>query len=83
MKTLAFIAFITIGAVAAHAQRYTHQRIGNFDYWSGPDGYSGTGQRIGQFYYYNDNYGSEVGQRIGNFDYYNYTPNCRDGWQFL
>jgi hypothetical protein len=62
-------------ASAAQAQSYTHQRIGNFDYWSGDNGYSGTGQQIGRFYYYNDNYGSGVGQRLGNFDYYNYTPN--------
>ena len=37
------------------AETYTHQRIGNFDYVTGSDGYSGTGQQVGNFYYYNDN----------------------------
>lgn len=33
---------------------YTSTKIGNFDYISGPNGYSGMGQQIGNFYYYND-----------------------------
>lgn len=49
---------------------YTANRIGNFDYVSGPGGYSGSGNRIGNFYYYNDNKdGSYSSQSIGNFDY--------------
>jgi hypothetical protein len=63
----------------AQAGSYIHQRIGNFDYYSGDNGYSGTGQQIGDFYYYHDNYGSGTGQRIGDFDYYHYTPNYRYG----
>ncbi len=34
--------------------RYTVQRIGNFDYVSGSNGYRGCGQTIGNSYYYND-----------------------------
>jgi hypothetical protein len=49
---------------------YTANSIGNFDYVSGSNGYSGTGQQIGDFYYYNDNAGgSYTTQSIGNFDY--------------
>ena len=73
MKILLLSAIFA--AISAQAQTYTHQRLGSFDYWSGPNGYEGTGQQLGQFYYYHDNYGSGVGQRIGNFDYFNYTPN--------
>ena len=78
MKSL--ILLLALVTTNAFAGDYTHQRIGNFDYWSGNNGYSGVGQRIGNFYYYHDNYGSVVGQRIGNFDYYHYTPNygCGD-----
>lgn len=49
---------------------YNVQRIGNFDYVHGLGGYSGSGQRIGNFYYYNDNQGGEYSsQAIGSFDY--------------
>jgi len=49
---------------------YTANSIGSFDYVSGTGGYSGTGQRIGNFYYYNDNKGGRyTAQKIGNFDY--------------
>jgi hypothetical protein len=66
------LAILGATAISASAQNYTHQRIGNFDYYSGSDGYSGTGQSIGNFYYYNDNQGNNwTGQRIGNFDYWN------------
>jgi hypothetical protein len=64
---------LTALTLGAHAQDYTVTHIGNFDYYSGPNGYSGTGQRIGQFYYYNDNYGSGTGQTIGNQSYYHYN----------
>ena len=33
---------------------YSTQSIGNFDYVTGSDGYSGTGQQIEDFYYYSD-----------------------------
>lgn len=78
MKLLAFIASITVSsALAAHAQSYTTQHLGNFDYTTGSNGYSGFGQHIGPFYYYHDNYGSGFAQTIGPFRYYNYTPNYR------
>jgi hypothetical protein len=75
------VALAIFGPALAQAQNYTHQRIGNFDYWNGPNGYQGTGQQIGQFYYYNDNYGQGTGQRVGNFDYYNYQPNYRQNYR--
>jgi len=37
------------------SENYTQQSIGSFDYISGSDGYSGTGQQIGGFYFYGDN----------------------------
>ena len=53
-----------------YADDYTVNSIGNFDYVNGPDGYSGTGQQIGNFYYYNDNRADSYNeQSIGNFDY--------------
>jgi hypothetical protein len=79
MKKLALIAAGLLVPWMALAQSYTHQRIGNFDYWNGSNGYSGSGQQIGNQYYYHDNYGSGYGQRIGNFDYYHYTPNYNYG----
>lgn len=36
-------------------QSYQIQTIGNMDYVTGSKGYQGTGQRIGNQYYYNDN----------------------------
>lgn len=72
MVTLSTLAVLASSALAGS---YTHQRIGNFDYWNGDNGYQGTGQQIGQFYYYHDNNGSGTGQRIGDFDYYHFTPN--------
>jgi hypothetical protein len=80
IKTAMFVFFLGAAALSAHAQSYTVQHLGNFDYVYGPGGYSGTGQRMGQFYYYNDNYGSGVNQRLGNFDYYNYTPSNGYGY---
>lgn len=40
------------------AGSYTQQKIGNFDYVTGPNGYSGSGQQIGSTYYYHDNQGN-------------------------
>ena len=69
------IGALALAAVCANAQDYTGQRIGNFDYVNGPNGYSGTGQQIGSFYYYNDNQGnSYTSQRIGNFEYGHWQP---------
>lgn len=42
-------------ALEVKAESYTVQRIGNFDYVNGSNGYSGTGHSIGGFYYYSDN----------------------------
>lgn len=38
-----------------NAESITTQSIGNFDYVNGSNGYRGTGQKVGNFYYYNDN----------------------------
>lgn len=38
-----------------YADNYVVNSIGNFDYVSSSSGYSGVGQRIGNFYYYRDN----------------------------
>ncbi len=51
---------------------YATQSVGNFDYVNGPNGYSGSRQKIGNTYYYDDNQGNNhASQSIGNFDYVN------------
>lgn len=76
MKKLFLILAISIaGSLASHAQSYYGYRLGNTDYWSGSNGYSGSGYQLGNQYYYQDNYGSGSGYRLGNGYYYNYTPN--------
>lgn len=42
-------------SASAFADSYTVTSIGDFDFVSGSSGYSGTGTRIGSFYFYNDN----------------------------
>jgi len=69
MKALLLIWGATI--MMASAQNYTGQRIGNFDYWHGSNGYQGTGQQIGPNYYYHDNQGNNwTGQSVGGFQYW-------------
>jgi hypothetical protein len=76
MKTL--IALIAM-TVAASAQNYTGQHIGNFDFWSGTDGYRGTGTSIGNFYFYHDNEGNNIqGSRIGDFEFLHRNQNFYD-----
>ena len=72
MRTL--LAILALAATA-HAQSFTRQHLGHFDYWSGSNGYQATGQRLGQFYYFNDNYGSGYSQRLGDYEYFEYVPN--------
>jgi len=58
--------------VSVGSGNYTTNSIGNFDYVNGSNGYSGSGQQIGNLYYYNDNQGNQsTTQSIGNFDYVN------------
>ena len=55
MRPLIMAAILGLGiasAAPAFAQ-WTGQRIGQFDYWSGPSGRSVTCQHIGQFTYCN------------------------------
>ena len=56
--------------VSVGGGNYTANSIGKFDYVNGSNGYSGSGQQIGKFYYYNDNQGNNyTTQSIGKFDY--------------
>jgi len=61
MKRLLMITVIsiTLGVsmllTSAFAENYTVTSMGNFDFIHGSNGYSGTGTRMGSFYFYNDN----------------------------
>lgn len=55
MFLLLLIIFLFAPHDGAFAETYTKQKIGNFDFVSGPNGYSGSGQQIGGTYYYHDN----------------------------
>jgi len=59
---------------AASAQDYHGGTAGDYFYWYGPNGYFGSGQRVGSFIYYHDNYGSGSGQDLGSYRYFNYVP---------
>jgi hypothetical protein len=55
---------------SAFAINYNVNRVGTFDYVHGNNGYSGTGQQIGSFYYYRDNQGNRYTvNNVGNFNY--------------
>ena len=76
MKFILIVGLLAGTVLNGLAGDWTGQRIGNFDYWTGPNGARFTGQRIGDFYYLNGNdaYGhshSYTGQRIGDFFYWN------------
>jgi hypothetical protein len=51
---------IMLVATSAQAETYWINRIGNFDYVNGSNGYVGNGQAVGSMYFYNDNRGTHA-----------------------
>ena len=70
MKTIFATLMLTLSLSApAIAQQYTTNRIGNYGYVNGPDGYQGMESRVGNYQYYNDNAGNhcttnQIGQTV-------------------
>jgi hypothetical protein len=73
MKAI-LIALLLSTLSPCFGQNYFHQRLGQYDYWSGPNGYNGYGQQLGPYYFYHDNYGNGFGQQLGNYQFYQYNP---------
>jgi hypothetical protein len=74
---LGLLAWTILTSGALYAQNYSGNRIGNQDYWSGPNGWYGSGQWIGNQYYWTDKNGYGYGGAIGNYHYFNYQPYFR------
>ena len=65
MKTIFATIMLTLSLCApAAAQQYTTNRVGNYGYVNGPDGYQGTESQVGGYQYYNDNAGNHCGQTV-------------------
>jgi hypothetical protein len=54
MNKLLLTLSLALAAIPAMAGNWTVQSIGPFDYYHSSNGQSYTGQRIGQFQYWND-----------------------------
>jgi len=80
MKKLLLSGLVCARAAVAD-ETYFHMRMGDFDYWAGPNGQEATGQQIGNFYYLDGSYldcnaerhhFSGTGYRVGDFDYFDF-----------
>ena len=73
MKTIFATLMLVLSISApALADSYTTNRVGNYEYTNGPDGYQGTANQVGNYQYYNDNAGNHcTTNRVGAMTYTN------------
>ena len=73
MKTIFATLMLALSFSApALADSYTTNRVGNYEYTNGPDGYQGTANQVGNYQYYNDNAGNHcTTNRVGAMTYTN------------
>lgn len=72
MKTLIAIAAMICATSASAQTYYNSNRLGNYEYYNGSDGYSGSRNRLGNYEYYHDNRGNNcTTSHVGNYAYTN------------
>ena len=82
-KLLLIVLCLALMVSYAYADNYTKRTVGNSDYVSGDNGYSGTGRRVGNTYYYDDNAGQTQPMSNTNANTAMNNPNVNVNWNTL